>query len=479
MSTGQQKTLRSAAWLAAGLPLLPLLGVGFLNDDFVGLVQFAARGWRGVLDSFVPADFEFLRPLGFLLFRAELSLFGLRPLLFHAVHLALFVLAAWLAGRLALRLAGPEAARWAPALALLYPGRMEAAAWIAAGFDLLALVLSSTALLMAAAPGWDGRHSRGVWLAVLCFVAPLAKETAYVLPVAVVAWEALGVLGSAKPTTRVVRCAAGFVGALLALGFRLVALGGIGGYAAQPLAAALPQAKRLPEMLARVVFLPVNPTYGPASRILSVLCVLAVVVLLTGLVGARRRGAAAPVAAGLVLALVGLLPPLPYLDPGTMVWNQSRMVALPGLGVVLAAASVLASTVRRRAMPAGALLLAAWLGATTLNQRAWLGAARSRDALLGAIEEITRAPGPHWVWVAGPINDYRGAQLLGGRLAEAVRIKLAGRTIHVDSEFLQHLEQRPVGPAAVDAVGRRHALRFDPARQEVRAIDWSTPQAVP
>lgn len=274
---------RRAAWLAAVVMLLPLLGVGFLNDDFVGIVELGPRGWAPLLDQFHPTDFDFLRPLGFVLFQTEFSFFGTRAWLFHASHLALFILAAWLAGRLASRLAGHAAAGWTAALALLYPGRTEAVAWIAAMFDLLALLLTSAVLLVATAPGWDRRPMRGVWLVSLCFVAPLAKESAYAIPLVVAAWELLGVLSPAPRTTRVIRCASGLAGAALAFGYRLLALGGIGGYAGTSIPAATSKALKLPEMVARAVLAPVNPTYGLASHILSALCVAATAAVLLGL----------------------------------------------------------------------------------------------------------------------------------------------------------------------------------------------------
>jgi hypothetical protein len=455
---------RRLVWLVAGLVLLPLLGIGFLNDDFVGVVHFGPRGWAGMLDAFHPKDFEFLRPLGFLLFRAELSAFGARPWLFHATHLALFALAAWLAGRLAVRLSGPAAAGWAAALALLYPGRTEVVAWVAALFDLLALLLASAALLLATALGWDRNRARAAGLAALCFIAPLAKESAYVIPVVVLAWELLGVLGPAALATRALRCGAAFAGATCAFCFRLLALGGIGGYTGvTPLVSAASKAWKLPEMLARVFFFPVNPTYGLASQIFSVLCFAAATAVVLGFLRGNRRLGTRPFIAGLVLALLGLLPPLPYIDPSNLAWNQSRMLAISGLGVALAAAAALASAPKHWARFAGALLVAAWTATSALNELPWLGAARCRDALLTAIERVTRAPGAHWVWVEGPINDYRGAQLLGGRLAEAVVVAMPKRVIHVDSEFLQELQHRPVGPPSGVPRGALRILRFEPS----------------
>jgi hypothetical protein len=469
---------RSRWWLAAGLVLLPLLGIGFLADDYAGLVYFGPQGWAGVLGQFKPKDFEFLRPLGFLLFRAELSSFGARPWLFHAAHLGLFILAAWLAGRLALRLSGPEAAPWASALALLYPGRTEVVAWIAALFDLLALVLTTVALLLAVLPDWDTKRTRAVGLAAITFVAPLAKESAYAIPVVVIVWELLGVLGRAAPITRAIRCAAALLGALLALVFRFVMLGGMGGYAGVPLTPTASKLLHVPELLARVLFAPVNPTYGLGSQILLALCISASIVVVAAFAGGNWPAGLRPVTAGLVLALVGLLPALPYLNPTTLVWTNNRFVGLAGLGAALAAAGALACAPRRWSRVAGGVLVAAWAATSLLNELPWLGAARSRDALVAAIENATRSPGAHWVWVAGPIDLYHGAQLVGGRLAEAVATAMPNRVIHVDSEFFQQLQHRPVGPPAIGSEGTLHALRFDPSPPHVTALP-SGPAATP
>jgi hypothetical protein len=462
---------RRAWWLGASVVLLPLLAVGFLNDDFVGLMHFGPQGWAGVLDQFHPRGFEFLRPFGFVLFRSELSLFGPRPFLFHLTHLALFVLAAALAGRLAARLCDRATAGWAATLALVYPGRIEVVAWIAALFDLLSLLLTSAALLLAAAPGWDGRRGRFAGLAALCFAAPLAKESAYAIPLVILAWELLGVLGPAARATRVLRCAASFAGASASFALRLVVLGGIGGYRGVPIASAASKLAKLPEMLARIAFAPVNPTYGRASEILVAGCAVAALGAVVALIRGRWRQGWRPVAAGLVLAVAGLLPALPYLDPGSLTWHQSRFVALSGLGLALAAAAAIAHAPRRWSVLAAALLLVAWTSTTVLNELPWLGAARCRDALLAKIDQDTRSPGPHWVWVAGPINGYRGAQLVGGRLAEAVHQALPGRVVHVDSEFLQTLEGRTVGPPPGVPRGALHLLRFEASTLRVVEIE--------
>jgi hypothetical protein len=429
-------------------------------------VHFARRGWAGVVEQLHPASFEFLRPLAFLVFRVELSLFGARAALFHAAHLLMFVLAAALAGRLAGRIGGARVVPWAAALALLYPGRIETVAWIAGLFDLLALILVTAGLLVAVEPGLKER-TRAALLLLVAFVAPLAKESAYALPLVLVGWEAFGLLAPARAGARVARCTAALLGSALSAGFRLVALGGVGGYSGTT-AVSIPGALvRLPEALVRIVFLPVNPTYGAASFAIAALCAVGIGVAHIGAL--RDRSGVRLLRAGAVLAVCGLLPTMLYLNPSVAGWDHSRYIALSGLGVALAAAGGLVGE-RRWRLAAGALLLPAWIAATVLNTQPWLGAARARDRMIAGIEQVTRTPGRHVVWVAGPILDYRGARLLGGRLQEAVDLALPGRSIEVDSEFRQRAEGRVVGPPGLPDRSSLHVFRFDPETLSLHAI---------
>jgi hypothetical protein len=348
---------------------------------------------------------------------------------------------------------------------------MEIVAWIAAAFDLVALVLATVALLLATAPGWDSRRSPAVWLAVVCFLAPFAKESAFAIPAVVATWELLGVLGPAPVRMRLLRCGSALAGACAAFALRLTVLGGIGGYAGTSTASAASRLLALPEALGRVVLVPVNPTYSPASTLLAALCVVAVAAIAAGLLRAPAHAWTRPVMAGLTLALLGLLPALPYLDARVLVWRQSRFVAFAGLGVALAAASALAAIPRRRSAVAGGVLVAVWAGVTLLNELPWLGAARAREAMVAGIETATRAPGEHVVWVAGPIDDYRGAQLVGGRLQELVALDLPARHIRVDSEFLQRRQHRLVGPPTAGPGEIPHVLQFDPSPPQLVPID--------
>lgn len=464
-------------WLLAALPLLPALTIGFLLDDFVGLTYFQEHGWAGVVHFFHPWGAEHLRPLGYLVVQLELSLFGQQAWLWHGLQLALFMIAAWCSGRLAGRLAGQQVIPWAAALAVLYPGRLETAVWVAGVFDALALLCVAAGLLLALSARRDGHWWQMGLLAVVCFVAPLTKEHAYALPGIIAGWELLRLLDPAPVRIQLVTAGAACGGALAAVLFRFTAIGGIGGYPGTTLSRVAEKLWQLPDILTRVVFVPVNPGYGGLSTCLAALCAVALAAVLVKGGGRKWRDANGGrlFLTGLVVLVVGSLPHLPYMDRN-VVWHHSRYVAIPGLGVALMAASA-AAWPRRFTLALLSALVAVWAGATTLNLLPWLEAARCRDVILAGIEQHTRAPGPHAVWLAGPIDQVKGAQLLGGygTLAHAVRVALPGRQIQVDSASFQQYQGRPVGPPQAKAGVALHLFQFDPTGPVLRPLLPSPP----
>ncbi len=464
-------------WLLAILPLVQLVRVGFLNDDFALVVDFAATGWHGVLEQLTTAGFQFYRPLAFALVRLELDVLGTTAWAFHAVHLGLWVLAAWLTGRIAGRVV-PAASPWAAALALLYPGRLETVAWVAAFFDLYALILVAAGLVVLVGTGWDRPWPRVVALAALCFAAPLAKESGYALAPAVIAWELIGLGGAASIGSRVARSSAALLGAGASVVLRLAVFGGIGGYEGTSASAALACLPHFPEAVARVLFTPANASYGVPARVLNVLCALALVAAIAAAVvvpHARRRRL---LLGGLVLVAIGLAPALIYLDPAALTWSHSRFVSIAGMGVALTAAAALGGGRRWRTL-LGTALIVVWGTTSLLNMQAYVQAGRGRDVIVATIERATREPRSHEVWIAGPILMYRGAQLLGGRVGRAVELALPDRDITVDSEFLQRDQRRPVGPPQPAAGVHVHLFRFDPNGPTLTPITTFNPHAPP
>lgn len=445
---------------AAMAPLLPALTVGFLLDDFVALVHARDGGWSWVLGMFAPSGEEFLRPLAYPVFHLEGLVTGWSPVAMHAVHLGLFGVAAWLAGRLAIRLGAKPPASWAAVFALLYPGRHETYTWLAALFDLLALILVTAGLLAALrARERDGPRPL-LPVAALAALAPLAKEVGFVVPLAVATWEAAGVLPPARRSRRVAVVAAASAGAALAVAYRFAALGGVGGYAGTSVGGAVERLAVVPRVLWNMAAIPVNPAYGWLSTAVGAACVVAFTASLAASARRGGRDAIRLAAAGGSLALLGLLPALPYLA-ADVVHHHSRYLSIAGLGVALAASAV-PSAGGRLARAGAGLLVAAWAGATMLNLQPWREAARGRDAILGGIEAATREQGEHVVWVAGEINEWRGAHVLGGDLGYALEWELPERRIAADSEFFQAYQGRPVLPPEIGPGARLHLFRYDP-----------------
>lgn len=444
-------------WVPAVLALLPLLrslDVGFFLDDWIGLALLERHGAAEILRDSLLQPGSFLRPVGWVLFAGEWRLFGLTGVAWHATHIVLFGVACLLTGLLAGRLApadrrGPVTAV-TTALALAYPGRVEAYAWIAAVFDLLALLAVVAALILAVdASRRDGR-GRLLALGLLAFLGPLAKETAFCLPVLVAV-----VTGITARPRRWSPVTAATLGAAAALGLRLLWQGTVLPEVARPTPP--PEVAWLP---LRAVFFPFRPDLPVAlvAAGLAAFVMAGAVALLVrpGASGAARR-------LGLLGAAVfsaGLLPALPFLTPNTLE-AHSRYLTLPGAGVALLGGTLLLHRGRLAtfgAVAAVALCLA-WTSVTWVRLDAWVDAAERRDGILGAVETATRLPGPHAVWIEGPINRHRDVPLLGGALEAAVEVSLPERDVRVDSAFSRRYRRLPDTPPAPSSGRRLHRIR--------------------
>jgi hypothetical protein len=463
--------VRLLAWCFAA-PLLLAAGLGFLQDDYNGLLYFTESGFRPVVDQLVSPGAHFQRPFAYLVFYLEHRLFGTWAFGWHLAHLGLFAIAAGLTGKLARALGGERAAPWAVAFALVYPSRVEVYSWIAAIPDLLALVLVLTALDLAVAISRRVSPSAlaCAGLFILAAVAPLAKEVAWCLPIVLLAWSACGVPADAAPRGRRWALAAALGGGTAAAVFRLSTLGGVGGYAGTSLRGAVAGLLLLPTVLAKSLLMPADASGTAASTALDLFTAAAFLsVLVGGLLAGRTFGAGWPRSeargsaplpepprsrvrsrlgrAGVVLCVAGLVPVLPYLT-SNLVHEQSRYFAISGAGAAMLAAAWVARGGRVQAW-CGAALLTAWTLAGLANIQPWLTAARLRDRTLAAIGAATAAPGPHVVWVRGNIGDLPGgAKVLGGALQAAVRLGFPGRSITAESELFQRLVGKPPAPPA-------------------------------
>ena len=196
-------------WLApAGLIALAVLahaGVltgGWIWDDPENVTRCAPvlASWDGLRTIWLdPTAIQQYYPMVHTTFWIEHQLWGLHPLGFHAVNLALHTLAALLLWRLLRRLGLPDAAAWiGAALFAVHPVHVESVAWVTERKNTLSMALALGSALAwlrwagLAADGARGEGTRRAWLTAfgLFVLALLAKSVTATLPLAllIVAW---------------------------------------------------------------------------------------------------------------------------------------------------------------------------------------------------------------------------------------------------------------------------------------------------
>ena len=122
-------------------------------------------------------------------------------------------------------------------------------------------------------------------------------------------------------------------------------------------------------------------------------------------------------------------------------------------------------------------VLGGWAFGTVFNLLPWFQGARAQEVIFEGIESVTREPGPHTIWLDGPIGGFSGNHLFGGHLPHALKVRLPDRVIDSDSRFFQRLQGRPQGPPKKWR-GTLHEMKFirSPPRLAVVA---TRPQAEP
>ncbi len=372
-----------------------VLGTLFVGDDFAILhLVRQAGGLQHPWTYFRLDFFGYYRPIAFLSQALDWSIWREQPFGFHLTSLALHAANAALVLALGTRLLGRTEGLVAALLFALHPSNHEAVFWMSSRFDLLATFLMLLALLaiatadsrptMGAPDGTDGEERRSMpaaavlrdSAAVVCFgLALLSKESAFALPLIVVAYDAFVARRDGWAT---VRRSVPFVAVVL-------------GYLALRLGAGGPELGRGLEKFAKMLLL------GSALAVVVSLAFIGTDRALTRL--ARRR-ALAGLAVGLALLALGFsalwpsaaawtrpkltfagfagfyllspivtLPghPAPTFDPNTSLYWVAGWLALSGAGVLLAT-GWRAATGRARAIAGNARLafLAAFVFAALL-----------------------------------------------------------------------------------------------------------------
>lgn len=176
---------------------LPLIGRGFVHDDFMWLSSVAHETRAYGLTHPTPT---FYTPLTWLSFKLDWTLWGLHPFPYALENLLLHIVNTLLLYRLALGLWQSRAAAWWTAFgfALFYIANSWAVMWISARTHLLATLFCLAAMLATLRFARAERRTQKLWAALAiilcCALSMLAKEigVASVAACVVVLWYARG-----------------------------------------------------------------------------------------------------------------------------------------------------------------------------------------------------------------------------------------------------------------------------------------------
>jgi len=172
---------------------LPVLNAGFIWDDESYVTDNEAiRTVAGLQKMwFAPSSLPQYYPLVYTTFWIEYQLWGLAPLGYHVVNLAMHIVCALLLWRLLSRLNVPGA--WlAAAIFAVHPVEVESVAWVTERKNVLSLALALGSILCYlrfapldedSAPAQDSRRGRWyVWSLVLFALALFSKTAVVPLP---------------------------------------------------------------------------------------------------------------------------------------------------------------------------------------------------------------------------------------------------------------------------------------------------------
>jgi hypothetical protein len=318
------------------------LSFPLLADDYSHIWNAHHADGSALLAHFiVPEADHFFRPAVYLAYAFDALWAGYTPAGWRISNLILHLVNCLLVFRLCLDLKFSAVAAFGGAVLFgVHGSRPEAVTWIAARFDLLA-VLFGLACIIAAL--------RGLWLSpVFLLAAVMSKESAYVLPFVIAA-----MLVYQEHTWRQIRSAVWPLLALEAVTFayRTWLLKGIGGYhdaTGKPTIFNFGLASTLKALFMRfwaAMFFPVNWTGGLHPVVSVSLCLAIAALAYLAWHGAERR----KVMLGLAVATICSLPVQQFLSIGPDL-EKSRVLYMASIGLaIIFAALCEGSDVKARA----------------------------------------------------------------------------------------------------------------------------------
>ena len=196
-SAGGRNWLLAAAVVAAVfLAYQPAWHGGFVWDDDLHLLNNPVLKPGGVVRTWLHGDYINYWPLTFTVYRIEFDLWGLDPLGFHLVNIALHAVSALLVWRILIVMQIPGAL-FAAAIFALHPVNVESVAWITQLKNLLSLSLALLSMLFYLLHERDGGWWRFAASVGLFLLSALAKGMMLTLPVVLLAcaWWQRGRIG--------------------------------------------------------------------------------------------------------------------------------------------------------------------------------------------------------------------------------------------------------------------------------------------
>ncbi len=184
------KSVGLHAFVIAGYSValfLPMIGRGFIHDDFVHLYSVVYDPlWHGLTKA---TGGPFYAPLAWLTYKFDWMLWGWNPLAFAAVNLTLHISNILLAYHLAFGLyRSVIAARWAAiGFALLFPANTWAVMWISTRAHLIVTLFYLAAMLATVWYTRTERHRVIAFIAIVSFAALsiFSKESGVTVPAAI------------------------------------------------------------------------------------------------------------------------------------------------------------------------------------------------------------------------------------------------------------------------------------------------------
>jgi len=496
-----QRALIVAVALAA---YAPALHGYFLSDDFsISLLLDTEKrsiDWSNTLADFYTVfrgdpTHSYYRPMITLSVAIDYTLWGLNPAGFHLTNLALHIANALLLYGIANALLPSPDGRTALTTALLfvlYPLNPEAIYWIAARSDTLMACFALLSLLLSL-HAVASRRARFSALSLLAFLLALAtKETAVVLPVAIVLVHAIHATSPLAPGRFDARQEGRrLIPYLLVLGgyfFLRRAITGyfVGRYGASGLD--LLQFTAIPLGLVKFLAYQIHPAGGPLTapggsalfwpwqaRTIGVVAGMAaaMIVLLCVLGRPDRRSWLS-----LVLTLLFAAPVLTIFSTVSTPYQWARLRYLPSAPFCFLLASLphRAAPGLRRGLKGTILVTFAALLA--VNSLPWILAGRISRTIVQEIERAANRPGIQQIFVAGDPQGYLTAELFG-RESWALRLAAAPPFASIPPGVavidLASEDGRQLLQAARQGTSPFVILRYDPVSRSLNEVGPNDP----